>query len=142
MWIVIDLVMRTLFCSLLSASLLIHALLGCCWHDAHEAVAGEGSHVALADDADCCHDLDGATNGNGSHPPCKGHPNCHGLCQYLPVQKTSFDKCLDHVLVDFVVDAHATFGSHVSALSFASGACESCPALPVRLHLFHQILLI
>lgn len=97
----------------------------------------------MAADADCCHDHDGPTGGHESHAPCKGHPNCHGLCSYLPVQKTSFGKCLDHhVVIDFAVDAHAAAGSHVSALSFAPGTCEFCPAPPIRLHLFHQILLI
>jgi hypothetical protein len=134
--------MRTVFCSLLCASLLIHAVLGCCWHDMHDATACDGSLSSLAADACCVQDHDAATDGNGSHAPCKGHPNCHGLCHYLPVQKTNFGKCFDYVLIDFAVDAHATSGSHVSALSFAPGTCEFCPPPPIRLHLFHQILLI
>src|SRR6476646_8390677 len=105
--------MRTVFSSLLCASLLIHAMLGCCWHDLHDAPAREASLPALAADANCCHDHDATTDGNAPHAPCKGHPNCHGLCSYLPVQKTSFGKCVDHVLIDFTVDAHAGCGSHV-----------------------------
>src|SRR6185295_14472877 len=132
-------VMRAFFCSLLCASLLIHAVLGCCWHDMHDKGAWDGS---LAADTCCDHDHDSATDGHGQHAPCKGHPNCHGLCSYLPVQKSSFGKCFDHVVIDFTVDAHATTCSHVSALSFAAGTCEFCLPPPVRLHLFHQILLI
>jgi hypothetical protein len=60
----------------------------------------------------------------------------------LPVQKSSFGKCLDHVVIDFAVDANATPGSQVSALSFAPGTCEFSPRPPMRLHLFYQILLI
>jgi hypothetical protein len=60
----------------------------------------------------------------------------------LPVQKTTFAKCFDHVLIDFAVDTHAACGSYVSALSFTPETCEFCPSPPVRLHLFHQILLI
>ena len=108
----------------------------------HDAGACDGALASLAADACCDHDHDAATDGHGQHAPCKGHPNCHGLCSYLPVQKSSFGKCLDHVVIDFTVDAHATTGSHVSALSFAPGTCEFCPPPPVRLHLFHQILLI
>jgi len=133
--------MRICFSSLLCASLLIHAALGCCWHDLHDAAAFGGSLPSLAADADCCDDHDASTDGHGPHAPCKGHPNCHGLCHYLPVQKTSFGQCLDRVVIDFAVDAQATTGSQVSALSFAPGTCEFCPP-PVRLHLFHQILLI
>jgi len=134
--------MRTVFSSLLCASLLIHAMLGCCWHDMHDTAACDGSLASLAADDCCGHDYDAATNGHGHDAPCKGHPNCHGLCSYLPVQKTNFGKCFDHVLVDFAVDAHAACGSHVSAVSFAPGTCDFCPPLPVRLHLFHRILLI
>jgi hypothetical protein len=134
--------MRAISCTLLCFSLLIHAALGCCWHDMHDAAATGGSLASLSADADCCHEHNGATDGHGSHSPCKGHPNCHGLCHYLPVQKTSFGKCLDHVVIDFAVDSHVTSGTHVSALSFAPGTCEFCPPPPIRLHLFHQILLI
>src|SRR6476660_7209119 len=88
----IEPVMRTVFSSLLCASLLIHALLGCCWHDLHDTVACDGSLASLATDACCDHDHDAATDAHGHHAPCKGHPNCHGLCSYLPVQKSNFGK--------------------------------------------------
>jgi hypothetical protein len=136
--------MRTVFCSLLSASLLIHALLGCCWHDVHEAVACDGPHsVADADDdCDCDHDHDAAQGGHNSHAPCKGHPNCHGLCTYLPVQKSQLSQCLDYVLIDFAVDVKAAGGSQLTAQSFALCESATCASPPVRLHLYHQILLI
>src|SRR5262249_59620655 len=93
--------------------------------------------------ADCCHDHDGVTDGHGSHAPCKGHPNCHGLCSYLPAQKSEIGKCLEHALiVDFAIDANAACGSQIAAPSFAPGANATCATQPVRLHLFHQILLI
>jgi hypothetical protein len=133
--------MRTVFCSLLCNSLLIHAVLGCCWHDAHDAAACDGSLPSLAADADCCHDGDSATDEHGPQVPCKGHPDCHGLCNYLPVQKTGFDNCLDHMVIDFAVDVPAASGSQISALSFAAGPSEYYPP-PIRLHLLHQILLI
>src|SRR5215208_7375235 len=122
--------MRTIFSSLLCFSLLIHAVLGCCWHDVHDAGAGGTTLASLAADACCDHEHDAPLDGHGPHAPCKGHPNCHGLCNYLPVQKTNFGKCLDHVLIDFVADAHAVTASHVSALSFAPGTCETCPLPP------------
>lgn len=134
--------MRSIFCNLLSAALLIHAMFGCCWHDAHEAVASEASHASL-DGTDCCRDHDGAADGHGSHAPCKGHPNCHGLCSYLPAQKSEIGKCLKHALiVDFAIDANAACGLQIAALSFAPGSHAASIATPVRLHLFHQILLI
>jgi hypothetical protein len=108
----------------------------------HDKDGGAGAVATLEADSCCDHDHDAATDGHGPHAPCKGHPNCHGLCNYLPVQKSSFGKCLDHVVIDFAVDAHAASGSQGSALSYAPGTCEFCPAPPIRLHLYHQILLI
>src|SRR4051794_13157127 len=134
--------MRTVFSSLLCASLLIHAVLGCCWHDLHDKNAGVGAVASIETDSCCDHDHNNATDGHGPQSPCKGHPNCHGLCNYLPVQKSSFGKCLDHVVIDFAVGELATTASHASDLSFAPGAYEFCPPPPIRLHLFHQILLI
>jgi hypothetical protein len=133
--------MRAVFCNLLSAALLIHAMFGCCWHDAHEAIAGEASH-GLLEAADCCHEHDGVADGHGPDAPCKGHPHCHGLCNYLPAQKSQVDKCLDHGAVDFAIDAKAACGSQISALSLAPATHATGPTQPVRLHLFHQILLI
>src|SRR5829696_7991467 len=92
--------MRTIFSSLLCASLLIHAAPGCCWHDVHDAGACSGSQTTLATDVDCCHDHDASPDGQESQVPCKGHPNCHGLCHYLPVQKTSFGKCILQAPID------------------------------------------
>src|SRR4051812_915772 len=123
--------MRTVFSTLLCASLLIHAVLGCCWHDMHDKDRGTGAVASVEADSCCDHDHDAATDGHGHHAPCKGHPNCHGLCNYLPVQKSSFGKCLDHVVIDFAVDAHASSGSQGSALSFAPGTCEFYPPLPI-----------
>jgi len=136
--------MRAIFCSLLSASLLIHALFGCCWHDLHNAGACGETPISLATEPACDHDHDhdAAPDGHGSHCPCKGQSHCHGLCNYLPAQKTHIGKSQVNVLIDFAVDAQATSGSHVAAASFAPGMCKFCPAPPMRLHLLHQILLI
>jgi hypothetical protein len=134
--------MRTIFSSMLCSSLLIHAVLGCCWHDLHEESAGGSALASLAAEACCDHEHDAPADGHGPHAPCKGHPNCHGLCSYLPVQKMNFGKCLDHVQTDFSVEAHAACGSPISTLSFVPGTCQFGPSPPIRLHLFHQILLI
>lgn len=138
--------MRTAASTLLCLSLLIHAMLGCCWHDMHEAGAA-GDSSALAADSDCCHKhcchhRDSANDGADSDAPCKNHPNCHGLCHYLPVQKTALDKSLLSAPIDLAVDIQATCDTQATALTFALATCESSPPPPVPLHLFHQILLI
>src|SRR5262245_26987191 len=99
--------MRTAFSSLMCVLLLIHAVFGCCWHDKHDKEGGNGAVASLDADSCCDHDHDAACDGHGQHAPCKGHPNCHGLCHYLPVQKSIFDNCLDHMVIDFALDAHA-----------------------------------
>ena len=94
------------------------------------------SHAAPVAKLDCCHGHDSTTDAHDTHAPCKGHPNCHGLCTYLPAQKTSFEKCLDHVVIDFAVDAQAAMRlAGVCHLAFAPGTCEFGPPPPLRLHL-------
>ncbi len=134
--------MRGFFLSLLSVSLLVHAALGCCWHDEHSAGACDRSLVSFVSGSLCEHNHDAAADGHDSHHPCKGHSHCHGLCNYLPAQKTQIGKCQTHVLIDFAIDTKAACGSHVAALSITPGTQDFCPPPPIRLHLFYQILLI
>lgn len=132
--------MRTAFLILVTASLFIHAALGCCWHNTC-AAACDGSPVLAAAHGSCGSDHDGAPGEHHSHHPSKGHSHCHATCIYLPVQKTQVDKNQPHVAIDIVASA-AIGHSQVAAQCFEQASRESAARLPVRLHLFHQILLI
>jgi hypothetical protein len=133
--------MRIFFSSLVAASLLIHAVLGCCWHHAQD-LSGCGDTVAeQAVDAGCCHhDHGDQDHGQPSHAPCKGH--CQGLCTYLPVQKTQLDHQQLHAALDFAIIAPATGDAQIAAGFCLARAHETAAQPPLRLHLFHQILLI
>ena len=135
--------MRTVFSSLLCASLLIHAVLGCCWHDMHDAVLATDRSLRSRRTRVAIMITMRRRMGMGTHAPCKGHPNCHGLCSYLPVQKSSFGKCLDHVVIDFAVDAHAAMrlacfcaiirSGDLRVLSPAAGTAASLSSDPLDL---------
>jgi hypothetical protein len=138
-------VMRIFFSNLVAVSLLLHALMGCCWHQDDTLQAGCG-HLASGEIKGDCHHhdecCDEETGGPSSESPCDGHSHCHGVCTYLPVQKTQLDGGLLDAPLDFAVCLSAMCDAHVS-MSFALVADHDTVAgPPVRLHLFHQLLLI
>jgi hypothetical protein len=132
--------MRTVFLSLLSASLLVHAALGCCWNRTHGLSFGDASALACAETG-CDHEHDAAPDGHHSHGPCKSHSHCHGMCNYLPAQKSQVGKWQPQVTIELASHATPPSGWQVGARSFAVGMRASFPP-PLRLHLLHQILLI
>ncbi len=135
-------VMQVLLSNSTALVLLVHALLGCCWHHApacHEPEAEPAAAVA------CCSHHQHAEDGCGHTPvePCKCKLECHGICTYLPPQKTSLDAPELIVPFDFVALTLAT--SHLSASPEASWDAAISPGssgCAHRLHLLHQVLLI
>jgi len=130
--------MRAIFSSLVAASLLIHAAFGCCHHQAHRIAAAE-DHVACSHGDhhdDCCEH-----HGQPSDEPCEGQ-HCHGVCNYLPVQKSQLDDLKVELPLDFVAMLPAACEVRVVALHNGVCAVDSNAGPPVRLHLLHQILLI
>jgi hypothetical protein len=139
--------MRAVFSSLVATALLIHAVMGCCWHHAHDALCSIRSSAEQALETGCCHHDQGEhgdqQQGQPSHAPCRGHSHCcQGLCTYLPAQKTQLDTLQSHVPLDFAAIVQATCDAHVSALFHIERTHETAAGPPLRLHLYHQILLI
>ena len=134
--------MRAIFSSLVAASLLIHAAVGCCRHhaDLDACVGDQAADYACDVDADHHHDCD-EQHGQPADQPCGGH-HCHGLCNYLPVQKSQLDDLKVKLPLDFVALLPAACDVQVVALHHAECLSESVAGPPVRLHLLHQILLI
>src|SRR5689334_23157870 len=97
--------MRTIFCGLLSASLLAHAVFGCCRHDAEETHAQLAAANALALADVCCNEHGPNSHGNLPHEPCKDHPHCQGMCNYLPGQKSHVEKATSHASFDSAYDS-------------------------------------
>lgn len=135
--------MRAVFSSLMAAALLIHAVMGCCWHNAHDRMCFNGAIGALAANCDCCHhDREGASPQSPSHNPSHDKSNCQGLCTYLPPQQTQVDTLESHVPVDFAAIVPATCDAQVAAVFCTVRTHETAAEPPLRLHLLHQILLI
>ena len=64
-----NLFMRALLSSLVATSLLIHAVIGCCWHHTHADGCCEASQFELATDSDGGQPRD--QHDGHSHGPCK-----------------------------------------------------------------------
>jgi hypothetical protein len=138
--------MQAIFSNLVAASLFIHAMIGCCWHHAHDSSCCDESPAEQVVETNCCHHDHGDRNdtplGEPSHAPCQGQSHCQGLCNYLPVQKTQLDTVDLSVPLDYAIIAPATYEIQVAALLHMERVHETAAKPPMRLHLFHQILLI
>jgi hypothetical protein len=135
--------MRTVFSSVLAASLLVHAALGCCWHKSQDTCECDGTHRLLAVASECDHDHDAAPEGDrhDSHQPGKGQSHCPGTCNYLPVQKSQLGKIQILAPVDTVAVVPLTCQAQVVSY-FAAEPTGGRLEPPLRLHLLHQIILV
>src|SRR4051812_35509587 len=123
--------MRIILSSLLSVSLLIHAVLGCCWHHAHESDNCHGTPVSLVAAGDCDHDHGTTPDGHRSHKPCDRHSHCQATCNYLPVQKSRITDSQLHLSIDPAIVAVLVGGSEVTAQCRLAGTRDVCLHPPV-----------
>ncbi len=137
--------MRAIVTILTSSTLLVHALVGCCWHC--EPTCGP-CHVAAAASSSasgCCdHDHEG-NNDRGHQPavPCKCKLECKKVCISLPPEKILLDE--SHTVLPLESVATAAIVLSRSIAEAANGIVVSAPPeleAPLRLHLVYQILLI
>ena len=135
--------MRLFVSNLTAAMLLIHSLIGCCWHHGH-ACAERQETVAIH--ADCCHDHDGESH-DDNEAPARHHNcelKCQGVCTYLPTQKIVIDAQQLLNSIDYVAVVLATANSYsASAASFwERSRVTRASKPPLRLHLLHQVILV
>lgn len=138
--------MRAVFSSFVAVSLLVHAAFGCCWHHVHEAeceakhcdsVLVETTHPhALQFAGGHSHECD------PSHSPAKERSHCHGACQYLPGQKVQLEKFSPLITLELAIAAPAIIDAQIAAKVIGGLSLDAPAQPPLRLHLFHQILLI
>jgi hypothetical protein len=137
--------MHAALSSLVASSLLMHAVLGCCWHHRQANTCCDDSHVAQASEVGCHHHHDdcGDDDHEQSVPtPCNGGPHCNGVCIYLPVQKTQIDQVQFVAPLDFAAFNLPPGVVHVAAAHSLERLYELDTGPPLRLHLAYQILLI
>jgi hypothetical protein len=134
--------MRAIVSNLTAAMLLVHALVGCCRHLERNCVRHESATEGVSVMAACC---DHCRGQNESSPrPEKCGCECQGVCTYLPPQKTLIDAPHSIISFDFLpIDPPLADNclASANALLEQSSSC-SCPGLPLRLHLLHQIILV
>ena len=156
--------MQALLTHLTAFSLGIHALVGCCWHHAHECACQAGTQVVVADAetpklAACCHHCHRLSDSpsdltpgdcrseddQSSHPPapCNCKVECHGVCTYLPPQKSLVDGFDDSAAFDLsplAIDQSCAAATRAAYWEWPADSGDA--AAPLRLHLLHQVFLI
>jgi hypothetical protein len=135
--------MRIAFTSVLAASLLIHAALGCCRHCAQETCDCDHAPISLAMESACCHDHHDSAHKHGheKHDPCKRHSTCHGMCNYLPAQKSQTGKILSLVPVHITLETATADGVRLAGYHDAELTGRPFQP-PLRLHLLLQTILV
>jgi hypothetical protein len=115
------------------------------------AVSGWCCHSATVPDsptpravAGCCEHCEPEEPSEHQPAPSRdSDTKCHGVCVYLPGTKAQVDTDDTAVPFDVAMLASTVGASHVTlAHSWAPMRNPSKSALPVRLHLLHQLLLI
>jgi hypothetical protein len=149
--------MQAFFAPVTAALLLIHAVLGCCWHPVQSACASEqsGSIVGHGNAGivghgiagqgiagQCCgHCGEGEHRDSAPEQPCDCRVECHGDCVYLS-EMTSLDSPLSLASWDYLPEV----SGEVAILAELEHAAAHPPLIniapPLRLHLQNQILLI
>ena len=141
--------MRAIVNFITAAAFLLHFALGCCAHHPHAAngMVCPGHASVAAFDQNChCHDGSGhdtqepgnqsSSNSEGPAQHCSG-PHCVFLAAgKTVVAKTAFTA----VLPQFV--AEPAYSASLTALEAVAIDSGGLIALPVRTHLFNQVLLI
>ena len=136
-------IMRALFSSLLAAWMFVLAVSGWCCRPPF-ACAQTDSAPSASRAAECCKRC-GREGHRESEPtaPCKGQSECHGICVYLPVQKTQLDTKPVLASFDFIATVPALGDSQIAAALSWEQICDPLRfEPPLRLHLVHQVLLI
>ena len=134
--------MSRLIAAVIAATVLAHALLGCCSHTVHFAAAASTSHYSTHDasHAHHHHDHDGAPP--CEHGPSEDHDCPHDQCQWLTstvgidLEFASPFHCSSVVNDDNSIQLAAVVTQSLTVLA------ESPPPLPVRSHLALSVLLI
>jgi hypothetical protein len=129
--------MATLCRIFVAATLLVHLMVGCCSHHAHDcesAALSSPVHSHATHDDQCPE--------NGSDHSHHGADDCEGVkCSFVrsnQIASDSFGRPSQAFLVAVPCDPAAVVGI-VSERHFVAA---DWPALPVRLHLANQVLLI
>ena len=133
--------MREIVSSLMAVLLFIQAASGWCWQPRRDCWQCS-IPVAKVSQPCCGHDCEG---GQGKQPqaPCDHKLECHGICTYVLPERTQIDSSDSVASLDFVaVHATAAIALTTDVVRWELGQCSLDSKPPLRLHLYHQVLLI
>lgn len=137
--------MRSIISLLTAATLLIEGTAGwCCHPPGHDEICGRALSDAPQSGA-CCEYHQRATDEGTEVPvgPCQGKPECHGICVFMPPQKSHLDGTQAVCQIDHAAMLPTLAMAQLAAASFGSASRDPLDAeSPVRLHLLHRLLLI
>jgi hypothetical protein len=133
--------MREWVSSSVAVLLLIQAVSGWCWQPSRDC-GGCGAAMAMVSQP-CC-DGHGCDKGQEEEPqaPCQHESECHGFCTYLLPDKAEIRSPDLVASLDFVGIDSATWSTLPLGTVRWSLAGPRDSRLPLRLHLYYQILLI
>jgi hypothetical protein len=140
--------MRATLTNLTAVSVLIHAMLGCCWHHGHSCATADSTacahdeheHSELAHGCTAEHDASPGESGRDRAPH---RHQCHeATCVATAVHGPNYD-----FLIQLTVLGHicvGEFSQFTTPQSAIDSIAKISPAatLPMRLHLFQGLLLI
>lgn len=135
--------MHAAISSLISAILLLHAVLGCCWHHVHDCA---GKSVAV--EGYRCSHHDGHEHGSSGDEhapaaPCPAERDCPGVWTYLPGERTQIELPLVPTLWALAPAPVVLAGTSAPASPAWLDALFCTGVAPhVRLHLAQSVLLI
>ena len=143
--------MRTIVTLITAAAFVLHFALGCCAHHAHAAAGAICSHhsnIVVGDR--CCHDHGGHSHDSpessdqspaGSDSECPRQHCNDGHCVFMAAGKTVVAKATFVAVLPLCIAEPVSVES-ISSLAAAAIDSGGLIALPVRTHLFNQVLLI
>lgn len=144
--------MRFVVTLITAAAFALHFTLGCCAHHAH---ADEGTacndYSIVAVHSHDGHDHDGHSHDSpepcdqspgDSDSPCPGQHCNDGHCVFMAAGKTVVAKAVFMVVLPRCIAEPTSFESISSLATAAIDSGGGLIALPVRTHLFNQVLLI
>lgn len=140
--------MRAWFTNLTAALLFIHAVLGCCWHHAHECNrrgAGHCGAPGATGFAQIAPEQLGCDDGDHGQPadPCRCKLECQGVCVYVAPQKSSLDAGVTGTDFHLCASAANPVAARLGKATACSDSCRSPIAgAPLRPHLLYQVLVI
>lgn len=146
--------MHSVLTHITAGLLLVHALLGCCWHHAHgcsRCRPAAASASPACSHAGCKHHNERDQARHSDRPnhddkvpkaPCKCPTECQGVCTFLPPQKVQVARSHAPLPFDFIAAATVAPDSQLQAGTRQTLCGLLKPEPPLRLHLLQQILLI